>query len=125
MWCPYVKDLYRLATVSVDQTDLLVEVLATLGNIPYDETPRGFSLLQLVAESGGGRASNSGRRHERRVLTRLLLRGSSLYGSEVALGCFALPPSQAPSSCSTLWWLRCCGRHGQLPATDLGIQQPS
>jgi hypothetical protein len=52
MWCPFVKDLYRLVTVCVEQTDLLVEVLSTLGNIPFDETPRGFTLLSLVSDSG-------------------------------------------------------------------------
>jgi hypothetical protein len=53
MWCPFVKDLYRLAVASVERTDLLVEILSTLGNIPYDETPRGFTIADIAADSGG------------------------------------------------------------------------
>jgi hypothetical protein len=29
-----------------------VELLATLGDVPFDETPRGFSIVDIAADSG-------------------------------------------------------------------------
>ena len=52
VWAPFVKDLYRLARLSADSPDLLVEVLGTLSNIYQSELPKTLSFPELIKDNG-------------------------------------------------------------------------
>jgi hypothetical protein len=52
IWTPFVKDLYRLARLSADNADMLVEVLGTLSNISKSELPKTLTFTELIKDNG-------------------------------------------------------------------------